>query len=260
MRFHLLGLAYLAVVAAPAAAQDWVEPEIRSGTQADAAGQIGIPASSAIADLTSRVDALESQLARLTGQYEEATHRVRMLEDELATYRATADLRFKELEAGPAPATEAPTDEPATDAEGGPNESDEITAPDTGDAAEDAYLVGFRLWEAKRYAEAQKALEAAAKAHPRHRRASYALNLAGRAWLDDGKPATAAKLFLSNYQTNPKGERAADSLYFLGQSLVKLDKPAQACKVYDELADVYPNMREWLAQRLPKAREDADCS
>ena len=75
-----------------------------------------------------------------------------------------------------------------------------------------------------------------------------------------GMPASAAKIFLSNYQTNPTGERAADSLYFLGQSLVALKKPAEACQAYEELEAVYPSMRDWVKQRLPKARTDAKCS
>jgi TolA-binding protein len=127
-------------------------------------------------------------------------------------------------------------------------------------AAEEAYNAGFRLWEAKRYGEAQQALEAVAKRYPDSKWASWASNLAGRAYLDAGKPATAAKTFLANYQGNPKGERAADSLYFLGQALVALDKPADACKAYDELQDVYgAGMRDWLRQRLPDARRLAKC-
>ena len=83
----------------------------------------------------------------------------------------------------------------------------------------------------------------------------------GRALLDDGKPAAAAKEVLANYQSDPKGDRAADSLYFLGQALMALKKPADACKVYDELQDIYgAGMRDWVKQRLPKARQDANCS
>ena len=120
--------------------------------------------------------------------------------------------------------------------------------------------MGYRQWEGKNYAAAQKTLEAMAKQYPKHKRASYAANLAGRAYLDDGKPATAAKVLLANYQNNPTGERAADSLYFLGQALMELKKPAEACKVYDELRDVYgASMRDWLQQRLPQARAAAKC-
>ena len=245
MRFHIL-TALLLGSASGAVAQGYVQPEIQTGPAA--ANPMGLPASSAIADLTARVDALERQLARLTGENEEAGHRIRQLEAEVKRLAEVAARSVPvEAPAPVAPAAEAaPKPAPAA-------------APSTGDAGEDAYLAGFRLWEAGKFADAQVALQDMAKNYPRHKRASYALNLAGRAYIDDGKPASAAKVLLSNYQTNPKGERAADSLYFLGQALVQLKKPAEACKVYDELADVYPNMREWLKQRLPKARQEAKC-
>jgi len=235
-----------------------VEPEIRP--------QIGIvpvggdPASSGIADLTARVDALEAQLANLTGQTEENSNRMRLLEEGLGRLRGETDGRFKALEAAAAPPPvvtprieePAPTPRPAATGE---------PASASGDPGEDAYTVGFRLWEAGKFAEAQKALEAMAKKYPKHKRASYAANLAGRAYLDEGKPATAAKVLLANYQNAPTGERAPDSLYFLGQALIKLNKLPEACKVYEELQDVYgTTMRDWVKTRLPKARADAKCS
>jgi hypothetical protein len=42
---------------------------------------------------------------------------------------------------------------------------------------------------------------------------------------------------------------------------MKLNKPAEACQVYNELQDVYaPTMRDFIKQRLPKARAEAKCS
>lgn len=229
-----------------------VQPEILPQQDLQTAG---VPATPAIADLTARVDALETQLRVLTGQTEENAHRLRQLEEGFSRYRADMEERLARQPAVPAsePAVEEPV--PATEK---PQPSPEPTP--NADPGEEAYLVGYRLWNDGKYVEAQKALETMVKKYPKHARATYGQNLLGRAYLDDGKPATAAKVFLSNYQTNPKGERAADSLYFLGQALTTLKKPAEACKVYDELADVYPNMRDWLKQRLPKARQDAKCS
>ena len=89
--------------------------------------------------------------------------------------------------------------------------------------------------------------------------ASWIRNLEGRAYLDDNKPATAARVLLANYQDNPRGERAADSLYYLGQSLTRLNRRPEACRVYDELAQVYPNVREQIRRLLPAARSDAHC-
>lgn len=297
MRFHLVAMLLMASVAVPAAAQrgesaerriERLEQQLRAvqrrvfpngaeiapeiDPQQPAGTQTGVPASSAMADLTARVDSLEAQLRELTGQIEQNGNRLRQAEEALTRLRDSIGGRLDALERGgattieparpsasssssgqrPRPAAvETEEDEPAP----------EPAAPTTGDAAaEEAYNAGFRLWEAKRYTEAQKALEAAAKRYPKSKWASWANNLAGRAYLDAGKPATAAKAFLANYQANPKGERAADSLYFLGLALVSLDKPADACKAYDELQDVYGTaMRDWIKSRLPAARTQAKC-
>ena len=78
-------------------------------------------------------------------------------------------------------------------------------------------------------------LEAAAARFPATRWTSWMRNLQGRAYLDDDKPATAARIFLANYRDNPQGERAADSLFYLGQALTRLNRRAEACRVYGEL-------------------------
>lgn len=260
MRYHLLGLILLAGTASQALAQGqpWVQPGQPSGFA-------GAPAPGAAANLQARLDAMERQLARLTGQNEESAHRIRQLERQLEEARRQNEDRLARIEAGMAAAPALARAEPE---EVPPDRvavvDKKITIADpkpagTGDAGEDAYLVGFRQWENKEFGDAQKSLEAMAKKYPKHARASYALNLAGRAYLDEGKPATAAKVLLSNYQANPKGERAADSLYFLGQALMQLNKPAEACRVYDELTAVYPKMRDWVKERLPAARAEAKC-
>ncbi|HEX8622683.1 MAG TPA: outer membrane protein assembly factor BamD [Allosphingosinicella sp.] len=294
MRFHLLAMMLLAGVAAPAAAQRNDSPEKRierleqqlravqrkvfpGGAevapeiepQSAPGGDTGVPASSAVADLTARVDSLEAQLRELTGQVEQNGNRLRQMENAIAQLRDSLGGRLDALEKAGAPAAEparpsASTPQlprPSAAAAANDDPPARPAAPASGEAAaEAAYNAGFRLWEAKRYVEAQQALEAVAKRYPGSKWASWAANLAGRAYLDAGKPATAAKTFLANYQGNPKGERAADSLYFLGQSLVALDKPADACKAYDELQDVYgATMRDWLRQRLPEARRQAKC-
>jgi TolA-binding protein len=293
MRFHLLSLVLLAGIATPALAQrdpverrvERLEQELRAvqrrvfprGAGATVEPEISpaAPAAtpsgatgSAVADLTARVDALEAQLARLTGQGEENANRLRQIDEALARLRTETaapldGLEQRSAQAAPAPAATAPAEQPAqpTRAEPAPTAAaaDPALAPSTGDPIEDAYTVGFRLWEQRRYAEAQRSLEAFVARYPNHRRTSWASNLAGRAYLDDNKPATAARLLLANYQGNPRGERAADSLFFLGEALVRLDRKAEACRVYDELQEVYPNMRDWLRQRLPAARTAAQC-
>ncbi|HEX8364309.1 MAG TPA: tetratricopeptide repeat protein [Allosphingosinicella sp.] len=239
-----------------------VEPEI--GPQAQQPGGARPTGNSAVADLNARVDALEAQLAALTGAIEENSNRTRQMEAAFASFRQEASARFARLE--PAPAA-APVQVVAAQPAPVQVAAAEPAAPDpapasagSGDAAEAAYNAGFRLWEARRYEEAQVTLQQVAQRYPRSRWASWASNLAGRAFLDDNKPATAARIFLANYQGNPEGERAADSLFFLGQALVALERRPEACRVYDELAATYPNMRSWLRERLPGARQAARCA
>jgi TolA-binding protein len=141
----------------------------------------------------------------------------------------------------PVPAADKPADKPAAKPTGARAEQvAAIEKPSSGDPAEDGYTYGFRLWSAKLYPEARRELEAVATKYPTHRRASYAQNLLGRAYLDAGAPSLAAVAFYENYKKNPNGERAGDSLYYLAQALTKLKKPSsEICKVYTELTQLY---------------------
>jgi TolA-binding protein len=136
----------------------------------------------------------------------------------------------------------------------------DTSAPASGDPAEDAYMAGYKLWTQKKYPQAEASLAAVAKKYPKHKRASYAQNLLGRAYLDDGQPARAAEAFAANYTTNPHGERAPESLYYLGQSLVQLKKPTDACRVYDEFSSAYGDTASAsLKAKVVTARTDAKC-
>ena len=136
-----------------------------------------------------------------------------------------------------------------------------VDIPATGDAEEDDYTYGFRLYSAKLYPEAQAKLKAFVAKYPvTSKRWSYAQNLLGRAYYDEGKPALAAVALYDNYQKAPRGERAADSLYWLGQALTKLRKTTDACKVYDELRDVYgAKLSAEAKARAARGRADAKC-
>ncbi|TMJ17347.1 MAG: outer membrane protein assembly factor BamD [Alphaproteobacteria bacterium] len=286
MRFHLLGLALMASVAMPAIAQRAepidrrverleqqlravqrrvfpsgnVEPEIAPGSvQGSGFGASG----DALSSLSARVDALEAQLRSLTSQVEESNYRTRQFEDQIARLRTDLNGRIERLESAPRAAAEPAPPPRVREQPAAPAEAEAPPAPAparTADDAEEAYNVGYRLWSAHRYAEAAGALGDAATRFPNSRWASWARNLQGRSYLDDNKPATAARILLANYQDNPRGERAPDSLYYLGQALTRLDRRAEACRVYDELASVYPDMRDTIRSRLPEARTAARCA
>lgn len=230
----------------PGGAGQTIEPQITPPQQQG--GAPGLPATSVVADLNARVSAVESQLSSMTGQIEQTQYRLRQLEEAFNAYRRTTDARLKALEAGAAPAEEEPVTgaRPTRPAVGGPaapvvtTPAVAVDRPKSDDPAEDGYVYGYRLWQAKQYDKAIPELRTVVQKYPKHRRASYSQNLLGRALLDQGKPALAATAFFESYQKMPNGERAPDSLYYLAQALVKMKKPAsEVCKVYDELTQVY---------------------
>lgn len=253
----------------PGGAGQTFEPQITA--EAPAADVPGAPATSPITDLTQRVAALEAQVATLTGQVEQLGFHQRQLEDAFNASRHSIEARVKALEdtasavgtthapdavlVPPADPIPAPADAPAkplakpaakppvTAAAPAGSRAAQLAAiehPATGDEAEDGYLYGYRLWQAKLYPEARRALEDVVAKYPKHRRASFAQNLLGRAYLDAGAPSLAAVAFYDNYKKNPNGERAPDSLYYLATALVQLKKPAsEVCKVYSELTQIY---------------------
>lgn len=235
----------------------------------------GTPASTPVSDLIARVDALEGQLASLTGQVEQNSFKLKQLEDAFAKYKADTDAKLTPASEPPAvaptqgttakpttakPATTPPVATPAATA-ARKTAVAAIELPDTGDFAMDAYTYGYRLWDAKFYPEAQTQLKATLDKFGTSSIASRTANLLGRAYLDDGKPALASVAFYENYQKRPKGDRAADSLTWLGEALIQLKKPADACKVYGELEQVYgATLNSTLKAMMTKGRERAKCA
>lgn len=230
----------------------------------------GSPASTPIADLTARVTSIEAQLARLTGQIEENDHRLRQLEESYKRLtEAAASSPFGQPSA-PLTAEERSgiSGNAAPAAPASPNTSllarteavAAVERPSTGNAASDSYTYGFRLWTAKFYPEAQAQLQDTVNKFGKDPIASRAHNLLGRAFLDDNKPAAAAKVFYENYRERPKGDRAAESLAWVGESLIQIDRLKDACLAYEELADVFgSNMPANVRDMMNKGRTRAKC-
>ena len=249
------------------------------GRPADTAGFLNEPAAtqSSVTTLDQRLDALERQMSDMLRQSEENGHRLQTLEGDLGKLRTDQEQRISTLEqrindagsatpkvstAQPEVSPPAPTGKakPKPQAVPTTTASETATTP-AGDPGEDAYTEGYKLWQAGQYDEAITSLRAFTSAYPRHRRASYANNLIGRALLDKGEPRAAAEALLANYRNNPKGERAPDSLFYLGQALMKLGQPGQACKAYAELEAVYgPNIRADLKKLVADGKSQAQCS
>jgi len=253
------------------------------GRPADTAGVLDEPAAtqSSVITLDQRLDALERQVGDMLRQSEESGHRLQTIETDLGRIRSDHDQRLSTLEqrmneaASAAQVSATPVQPPIGTArpvvpsklKPEPTSTPPAAAATTatavpeGDPGEDAYSEGFHLWESGQYDQAIASLRSFTAAYPKHRRASYANNLIGRALLDKGDARAAAQILLSNYRNNPKGERAPDSLFYLGQALMKLGQPGQACKAYAELDAVYSSsVRADLKKLEVDAKSQAQCS
>jgi len=241
-------------------------PEITPGDTATAQASGPAPAGNAAAlgDLMARMDAVEAQLKALTATSEDNQNRLGKLEGRIGaveTVQASAAAAPATAQPAPPPVDAAPPPSPAKAAKGAPkgkSAADTTTSPSSPAAAdraaavaaierpssddkgEDAYTYGYRLWEAKFFAESESVLLDFVQQYPSHKRISYARNLLGRAYLDDNKPGAAAQWFAQNYRADKAGDRAPDSLLYLAVAMTRLKEAKRACIALGEFRQTYP--------------------
>ena len=211
----------------------------------------GTPATTPSADMLTRMDALEGHVSKLTAQVEEDRNRIDKLEARLAAVEAgksaagggdtVAIAAPKPVTViTPAPKPVVPAAKPADPSAKRLAAVRAVAKPQTADPADDEYSYGYRLWEGKFYPEAQQQLKLFLTKYPKHSRISYARNLLGRTYLDEGNPREAASWFLQNYKADPKGDRAPDSLLLLGESMRQLKDTNRACVAVDQFGRDFP--------------------
>jgi TolA-binding protein len=228
-------------------------PEIQTG-EANPAPSAAAPATSAVTDILGRLDSIEAQLRQLTARTEENTNELAQLDARLKPFereradRLAAEAKAKADAEAAAAAQQAAEQQAAAQQAAEPAQPSperiaavkKIVKPSTKDAGDDDYIYGFRLWSAGFYPEAEQQLRMFADKYSDHWRRTYALNLLGRAYLDDGKPKDAAPWFLKNYQDDKQGARAADSLLYLAESMIALKDTKRACIALAEFGSTYP--------------------
>lgn len=236
----------------------YFEPQINT---AQPTGSANAPSTTAVTDILARLDAMEAQIARLTSQTEENTNAIAQLGTRLGALEVTSGAAASAARPVPTPmptptptptptstaaaARPAPTPTPAATRPAGPTAErlaavQAIAKPATGDAGDDEYSYGYRLWDAGFFPEAQQQLTLFVEKYPRHERISYGRNLLGRAYLDGGKPQEAAPWFLKNYQTDKQGARAPDSLLYLAETMMAQKDTKRACIALAEFGETYP--------------------
>lgn len=251
-------------------------PEVDTSQPQPQTPAVRTPSSTALTDMLTRLDALESQLARLTARTEENANQLTQLQAELKAMQEKQ--AAAQVAVGPptgviplpsgnrSAATPAPTPTPTPAAASAPSAAriaavQAIAKPSTDDAGDDEYTYGFRLWDAGFYPEARQQLSLFLQKYPTHSRASYGRNLLGRAFLDDGKPREAAAQFLENYQKDKNGARAADSLLFLSEAMVGIGDTDRACIALAEFSEAYPALATGrLKEQYDRDRSKVTCS
>lgn len=249
------------------------EPQIAPGTQGPATttAATGAPSPTAVTDILVRIDALETQLRRLTARSEEQANSLSLMEQRLAALETAGNAPITPPIASFTPAPTGPVLQPAATVPAANTAAimkppvqaaattpapkpvltpapsaarlaavQAIAKPQTTDVGDDEYSYGFRLWNAGLFPEARQQLTKYVEQYPAHAKISYGRNLLGRAFLDDKMPEDGARWFLKNYQANKVGERAPDSLLYLGASMVAMKDTKRACIAIAEFADTYP--------------------
>ena len=255
------------------------EAQITPGSQAST-GSSNAPSTTAVTDILARLDAMESQIQRLTAQSEENSNAIRLLTTQMAQMQsgqspalagggsavsgATPVAAGTAAAAAPAP---TPTPTPAVSQAVAAPSADRVAAvqaiakPQTDDAADDEYSYGFRLWNAGFYPEAQQQLSMFVEQYSSHWRATYGRNLLGRAYLDDNKPREAAPWFLRNYQADKQAARAPDSLLFLAEAMIAMEDTNRACIALSEFGETYPALASGrLSDRYESNRRKVTCN
>lgn len=199
--------------------------------------------------LPERINAIESELQRLTQTTERLSFRI----DSVARDGGARieDLRFQlcelttdcDLAALPNPGALGGSD-------GGAGGGTAPTAPATGSALGGAQLaVGEQAdfdrartaLDAGQNAEAARLFEQFATAYPTGPLSTDAQFYRGQALARDGQHAAAARAYLEAFSGTPEGPRAPDALVGLGTALGSLGQRDEACLTLSEVAIRFPS-------------------
>ncbi|MEH6644837.1 tol-pal system protein YbgF [Sulfitobacter sp.] len=202
------------------------------------AGGAQLPAS-----VLDRVNAMESELSRVTSKTEELEFRINRIVDDGTRRIADLEFRLVELEGGDISALGSAT------TLGG---ADQATAPAPAPAAE-ANTSQLAVGEQDDFKRAQEALassdfRAAAEQFATFNQTYPGSPLAADAYLRRGDALEgmgdvreAARAYLASFGASPAGPNAPESLFKLGSALGSLGQNSEACVTLSEVAVRFPD-------------------
>jgi tol-pal system protein YbgF len=109
------------------------------------------------------------------------------------------------------------------------------------------------------YAEAERLFHKFVTENPDHKLTANAYYWLGETLSANQKYEQAAVFFLRSYKQDAKGSKAPDSLLKLAVALVKLDKIEESCASLMRLKKEYPNVSQFLKQRVDILLSNNEC-
>ncbi|MEM9010358.1 MAG: tol-pal system protein YbgF [Pseudomonadota bacterium] len=215
------------------------------------------------ADALQRLDILEEELRRLTGQVEQLQNDVRRMADDGGRRYGDLEFRLTELEGGdvsllgdneplgggltPPPGSE-PTTEPAFPA------GAQVAATE-----QNAFDDARRLLEGGDRAAAADAFRRFLSDFP-----DGPLTFEARYWLAEAQFAQndwdgAARNYLESFSGSPAGPQASDALLKLGIALGRLGQFDEACLTLDETLRRFPEEEEGYIAAVLTEKQDLGC-
>ena len=196
--------------------------------------------------LLDRVNAIESEVQRLTAKTEELEFRIDRVVTDGTNRVGDLEFRLCELE----PECDIATLEPGSTLGGSVPQTGGggTTAPDPAPDApqlavgeRDDFDRATRAFEAGDHAGAAEQLAAFLAAYPGSPLAGQAGLLRGRALEAAGQQSAAARAWLDTFSAAPDGPEAPEALYNLGRALGALGQTEEACVTLGQVAPRFPD-------------------
>ena len=228
------------------------------------------------ANLQIRLMEMENQMRRMTGQYEEAVHRLAQLTRRLELALEDVEFRLQSLEQGNVGASSAPASgAPAAVLPSAQAPAPEAAPPVVETAAvpeddPDQFLVGetpeaqfqeaFKFVRKEQLLEAESAFRAFIAKYPDHELTANARYWLGKSYFERSDFNRAARTLLETYEKHAESTKGPDILLYLALSLNALGQKADACVALADLSSQYPNASPVIQDRAAKGRRDAACN
>ncbi len=228
---------------------------LRSEAQAGGGTLPGIPNA---APVLQRLDLIEEEIRRLTGQVEQLGLRIDRVVDDGTKRIGVLEFRLVELEGGDVSTLGK------TPPLGGQATAPTVTQPDTTapvaiseKAAFDAALADY---DAGNFAGAAQKLSDFALRYPGGPLTGDATFWLGEALAAQGDWNSAARSYLDSFSGAPSGRKAPEALFRLGVSLGKLGQTSEACLTLNEVPRRYPDISPEIAEGVASEKADLSCS